>query len=86
MILGCLIATYKKAGLDSCFCVKNYFSFYSFIYFHIYLLFICGCTYSCEELRMKKKMFLSDTYSDLYEEHKMATQLRNFSNDFRVHL
>lgn len=42
--------------------------------------------YSCEELRIKKKMFLSDTYSDLYKEHKMAIQLRIFSNDFRVHL
>lgn len=42
--------------------------------------------YSCEELRIKNKMFLSDTYSDLYKEHKMAIQLRNFSNDFRVHL
>ena len=31
-------------------------------------------------------MFLSDTYSDLYKEHKMAIQLRNFSNDFQVYL
>ena len=31
-------------------------------------------------------MFLSDTYSDLYKEDKMAIQLRNFSNDFQVHL
>ena len=85
------MATYKKTGLDSCFCVKNYFHFINLsIFIFIYYLFAVvqymNVNYSCEELRIKKKMFLSDTYSDLYKEHKMAIQLRNFSNDFQVYL